>query len=52
MYLGGTVYLLDDYLVYNSVSFEDLERFSKNDIDSINNIINNTSANVYFYFIV
>lgn len=51
MYLGGTVYLLDDYLVYNSVSFEDLERFSKNDIDSINNIINNTSANVYFYFI-
>lgn len=47
----SNINLYKNYLLYNPVSKESLEKSAQNDIDEINNLKENTKANIYLYYI-
>lgn len=47
----GNINLYQDYLLYTKGNEDDFFESAKNDIDEINDIINNTDASIYMYFV-
>jgi len=47
----GSIILYNDYLLYGTITDYDFMNIANDDINEINNIVTNTKANVFLYFI-
>lgn len=49
--LKNGINLFNNYLLYTPIEEEEFEKVTHDDIKEINNIVDNTNANIYLYFV-